>query len=73
MESVWEEKKRVHENCNNQLITFPDIVAEDPCTPSSVFIPVISSSHKTTVSVVTGHQEYHPVYKSPGNFINTAC
>lgn len=25
---------------------------------------------KTTVSVATGHQEYHPLYGSPGNVSN---
>ena len=34
---------------------------------------IIGGSDKTMVSVATGHQEYHPVYQSPGNFINTAC
>ncbi|KAJ7220735.1 hypothetical protein GGX14DRAFT_532634 [Mycena pura] len=28
--------------------------------------PVVGGSDKTTVSVATGHQEYHPVYASPG-------
>lgn len=38
----------------------------------AILIPVISSSNKTTVSAMTGHQEYHPVYVSPGNISNTA-
>lgn len=38
----------------------------------AILIPVISSSDKTTVSAMTGHQEYHPVYVSPGNLSNTA-
>jgi hypothetical protein len=37
-----------------------------------MLIPVIAGSDKTTVSVATGHQEYHPVYASPGNISNTA-
>lgn len=49
-----------------------DVIAEDPHTHGSVFIPVVAGSDKTTVSVATGHQEYHPVYQSPGNFKNTA-
>lgn len=48
------------------------MIAEDPQTHSSVFIPIIGSSDKTTVSVATGHQEYHLVYQSPGGFINMA-
>jgi hypothetical protein len=37
-----------------------------------MFVPVIAGSDKTTVSVATGHQEYHPVYMSPGILTNTA-
>jgi hypothetical protein len=37
-----------------------------------MFVPVIGGSDKTTVSVATGHQEYHPVYASPGNLSNIA-
>jgi Plavaka transposase len=37
-----------------------------------MFIPVIAGSDKTTVSIATGHQEYHPVYMLPGNLTNTA-
>ncbi|KAF8161663.1 hypothetical protein B0H34DRAFT_782033 [Crassisporium funariophilum] len=49
-----------------------DTVAQDPRTHGSMLVPVISGSDKTTVSVATGHQEYHPVYQSPGNLTNTA-
>jgi len=38
----------------------------------AMFVPIIAGSDKTTVSVATGHQEYHPVYMSPGNLTNTA-
>jgi hypothetical protein len=37
-----------------------------------MFIPIIAGSDKTTVSVATGGQEYHPVYTSLGNITNTA-
>jgi Plavaka transposase len=37
-----------------------------------MLVPVIAGSDKTTVSVATGHPEYHPVYISPGIFTNTA-
>ncbi|KAF8055570.1 hypothetical protein FPV67DRAFT_1435271 [Lyophyllum atratum] len=36
----------------------------------AMFIPVVAGSDKTTVSVATGHQQYHPVYMSPGNVTN---
>ena len=34
-----------------------DIIAEDPTTHGAMFVPVISESDKTMVSVATGHQE----------------
>src|ERR1700761_7908132 len=37
-----------------------------------MFVPIVAGSDKTTVSVATGHQEYHPVYVSVGNLTNTA-
>ena len=37
-----------------------------------MFVPVVVGSDKTTVPVATGHQEYHPVYMSPGNLTNIA-
>ena len=36
------------------------------------FVPVGNGSDKTTVSVGTGHQEYHPQYTSPGPLTNIA-
>ena len=35
-------------------------------------MPVIAGSDKTTVSVATGNQDFHPVYVSPGNLTNVA-
>ncbi|KII83568.1 hypothetical protein PLICRDRAFT_180341 [Plicaturopsis crispa FD-325 SS-3] len=49
-----------------------DIIAEDPATHGSMFVPIVAGSDKTTCSVATGHQEYHPVYMSPGILTNTA-
>ena len=36
-----------------------------------MYCPVIVGSDKTTVSVATGHVEYHPFYISPGGVHNT--
>jgi hypothetical protein len=47
-----------------------DIIAEDPETHGSVFVPIIMGSDKTTVSVATGNNEYWPVYLSIGNIHN---
>ncbi|KAH6899178.1 hypothetical protein BKA70DRAFT_1198427 [Coprinopsis sp. MPI-PUGE-AT-0042] len=49
-----------------------DIICEDPAAAGSMFVPIVAGSDKTTVSVATGHQEYHPVYISLGNLHNTA-
>ena len=49
-----------------------DTIARDFSTHGAMLVPVIAGSDKTTVSVATGHQEYHPVYISPGIFTNTA-
>jgi len=35
-----------------------------------MFVPIVAGSDKTTVSVATGHQEYHPLYISLGNISN---
>ncbi|KAJ7110511.1 hypothetical protein C8R44DRAFT_833389 [Mycena epipterygia] len=43
-----------------------DIIAEDPSTHGSTFVPVILGSDKTTVSVATGQNEYYPLYMSNG-------
>jgi hypothetical protein len=37
-----------------------------------MLVPVVAGSDKTTVSTASGQQEYHPVYASPGNVLNTA-
>ncbi|KIJ57557.1 hypothetical protein HYDPIDRAFT_49080, partial [Hydnomerulius pinastri MD-312] len=48
-----------------------DLIAEDPETWGSTFIPIILGSDKTTVSVATGNNEYYPLYLSVGNVHNT--
>ncbi|KDQ55767.1 hypothetical protein JAAARDRAFT_195586 [Jaapia argillacea MUCL 33604] len=49
-----------------------DMIAEDPHTHGAMYVPIVAGSDKTTCSVATGHQEYHPVYMSPGILTNTA-
>ncbi|KAI0028625.1 hypothetical protein K488DRAFT_80584 [Vararia minispora EC-137] len=43
------------------------IFADDPSMEGSLYVPAILGSDKTTVSVATGHVEYHPLYLSIGN------
>ncbi|KAF8985645.1 hypothetical protein BDQ17DRAFT_1494815 [Cyathus striatus] len=50
-----------------------DDMSHLPGSQDTMFIPIIAGSDKTTVSVATGHQEYHPVYMSPGNLTNMTC
>ncbi|KAI0245200.1 hypothetical protein BJV78DRAFT_1277494 [Lactifluus subvellereus] len=52
--------------------TQADKIAKDETTHGAMFVPVVAGSNKTTVSVATGHQEYHPVYMSLGNLTNIA-
>lgn len=46
------------------------MIAEDPETHGSMFVPIILGSDKTTVSVATGANDYWPVYMSIGNIHN---
>ena len=46
------------------------MIAADPNTHGSMFVPIILGSDKTTVSVATSHTEYWPVYLSIGNIHN---
>ncbi|KAG0704886.1 hypothetical protein DFH29DRAFT_981215 [Suillus ampliporus] len=48
-----------------------DIIAQNEETHGSSFVPLIIGSDKTTVSVATGHTEYHPLYMSIGNIFNS--
>ncbi|KAG2045477.1 hypothetical protein BDR06DRAFT_1057650, partial [Suillus hirtellus] len=43
------------------------IYENDPSTEGSMYVGIILGSDKTTVSVATGHVEYHPLYLSIGN------
>ncbi|KAG1890562.1 uncharacterized protein F5891DRAFT_1131665 [Suillus fuscotomentosus] len=47
-----------------------DLIAKDPNTIGSMFVPIILGSDKTTVSVATGHNQYWPVYMSICNICN---
>ncbi|KAG2037872.1 hypothetical protein BDR03DRAFT_982058 [Suillus americanus] len=48
-------------------------LADDPDCHGAMFVPVILSSNKTTVSVVTGQNDYYPLYVSAGNLYNNIC
>ena len=37
----------------------------------AMYCPIVLGSDKTTVSVATGHVEYHPLYISSGNVENS--
>ena len=42
-----------------------------PNSEGTMYCPIILGSNKTTVSVATGHVEYHPLYLSISNPHNT--
>ena len=48
------------------------IFEADPTTEGAMYCPIILGADKTTVSVATGHVEYHPLYLSIGGVHNTA-
>ncbi|KAF8259052.1 hypothetical protein EI94DRAFT_1774026 [Lactarius quietus] len=48
----------------------PDYIAQDPNTHRAMLVPLILGSDKTAVSVVTGQNEYYPLYLSIGNVCN---
>ncbi|KAJ3710344.1 hypothetical protein DFJ43DRAFT_1009287, partial [Lentinula guzmanii] len=47
-------------------------ISLDNCTKGAMLVPIILGADKTTVSVVTGPVEYHPLYLSIGNITNAA-
>lgn len=47
-----------------------DSIAADPMTHGAMFTPVCLAADKTTASVATGHQEFHPAYLMAGNVTN---
>lgn len=49
-----------------------DEIAKDVSNHGVMFVPIVAGSNKTTVSVGTEHQEYHPTYMLPGNLTNIA-
>ncbi|KAF8814457.1 hypothetical protein BYT27DRAFT_7219837 [Phlegmacium glaucopus] len=48
-----------------------EIYEADETTEGTMYCPVILGADKTTVSVATGHVEYHPLYLLIGNIHNT--
>ncbi|KAI0682814.1 hypothetical protein C8T65DRAFT_713697 [Cerioporus squamosus] len=47
-----------------------DEIAKLPNTLGAMLTPIILGADKTTVSVATGNQEFHPLYMSLGNITN---
>jgi hypothetical protein len=46
-------------------------IAMDPAMHGAMMVPIILGADKTTVSVATGQNEYHPVYLSIRNVHNS--
>jgi len=51
-------------------ISQTEIYENDKSTKGVAYCPIILGADKTTVSVATGHVEYHPLYLSLGNIHN---
>ncbi|EAU82306.2 hypothetical protein CC1G_08918 [Coprinopsis cinerea okayama7 len=69
MSGTWAWKQGVRSSFSPSTV---DLLSEDKANFGTMFVPIVAGSDKTTVSVATGHQEYHPVYMSVGNLHNTA-
>lgn len=69
---AWKQVVSIYIWFSISFLTFclQDLIAKDPGTHGSMFVPVVLGSDKTTVSVATGHNEYWPVYMSIGNIHN---
>ncbi|KAH9935840.1 hypothetical protein B0H21DRAFT_699135 [Amylocystis lapponica] len=48
-------------------------ISQDESTHGAMLVPVILGADKTTVSVATGQNEFHPVYMSLANPHNSLC
>ncbi|KAJ7689175.1 hypothetical protein B0H17DRAFT_1296284 [Mycena rosella] len=48
-----------------------DVIAKDVQTHGTMLVPGVGGSDKTTVSIATSHQEFHPSYLSPGVLTGT--
>ncbi|KAI9440158.1 hypothetical protein BJY52DRAFT_1206918 [Lactarius psammicola] len=46
----------------NWVFREADMISQDKNTHGAMFVPIIAGSDKTTVSIATGNQEYHPVW-----------
>ncbi|KAI9452680.1 hypothetical protein BJY52DRAFT_1124162 [Lactarius psammicola] len=73
-EEYDEKGSRVYSNLmsGNWAFREADTISQDKNTHGAMFVPIVAGSDKTTVSIATGNQEYHPVYASLGNLTNTA-
>ncbi|KIY61449.1 hypothetical protein CYLTODRAFT_447703 [Cylindrobasidium torrendii FP15055 ss-10] len=49
-----------------------DMITKNPALKGVSFMPVVAGSNKTTCSVATGHQSFHPMYQGLGNLDNLA-
>src|ERR1700731_3574097 len=74
MSGDWAAKEAVHiVYACTLLISMDqqDEVSKDPSTHGAMLISIVAGSDKTVASVATGHQEFHPLYISPGNIDNS--
>ncbi|THH00535.1 hypothetical protein EW026_g2004 [Hermanssonia centrifuga] len=45
-------------------------ITQDPSTHGAMLVPIIAGADKTTVSIATGQNDFHPLYMSIGNVHN---
>ena len=59
---AWNQAVRIYFLWYKSANETQNIIAKDPETHGSMFVPIILGSNKMTVSVATGHVEYWPLY-----------
>ncbi|KAI6009449.1 hypothetical protein F5J12DRAFT_905037 [Pisolithus orientalis] len=65
----WAWTQVVHQLSSMSL----NIISHDSTMHGSTFIPIILGSDKMTMSVVTGRNDYYPLYLLIGNISNKVC
>ncbi len=73
-EWAWKQAVRstelVHASPDELYLLPQNLLAQDPANHGAMFAPFDLAADKTTVSVATGNQEFHPLYMMSANVTN---
>lgn len=74
MSGKWAYRKSVSSECyilsTELTVDVQTVIAQDPATHGAMLVPVLAGADKTTVSIATGQNDFHPLYMSLGNVHN---